>query len=164
MRRLFSLPLLFGLALLPVEALAASAAREQSRPAGNLALRNVAFCAHIGNYGNWTRFSRNVFTPGQRVFLYADIDNFTSEWTTDKAWHVITKSTITIYGKTGDRVLEIPFEPNVDTCYSLRRDYYNSYEFSIPEQCAPGPHKLKLTIKDELSGKTASSTIDFIVK
>ena len=107
MRLLFSFPLLVGLALLPVEALVAPAVREQSRPAGNLTLRNVAFCAHIGNYGNWTRFSRNVFTPGQRVFLYADIDNFTSEWTTDKAWHVITKSTITIYGKTGDRGRDI---------------------------------------------------------
>ncbi|HEV8067115.1 MAG TPA: hypothetical protein VGP76_05210 [Planctomycetaceae bacterium] len=168
MRLLFSFPLLVGLVLLPVEALSALSApavREQSRPAGSLALRNVAFCVKIHHYGSWIRFPRNAFSPGQRVFLYADIDNFTSERAADTAWRMITKSTITICDKKGEQVQEMPFQPAVDTCYSgVRRDYYNSYEFCIPEQCGPGPHKIKLTIKDELSGQTASSTVDFIVK
>jgi hypothetical protein len=49
-------------------------------------------------------------------------------------------------------------------CHTVRRDYYNSYEFSIPEECTPGPHMLTLKVEDLLSGKTASQSVDFLVK
>ncbi|HET6327906.1 MAG TPA: tetratricopeptide repeat protein [Planctomycetaceae bacterium] len=144
--------------------LATQATLERSRPDHPLQLTNVAFCDKIENYGRWTRFRRDEFTPGQPVLLYADVDNFTSERTSEGTWRAILKSTIEIFDQHGNLVQRMPFAPNEDLCQSVRRDYYNSYEFLIPSGCAPGPHTLKLTIADMLGTKTADSSIHFTVK
>jgi tetratricopeptide (TPR) repeat protein len=144
--------------------LGSPAVLDRSHPNGPLDLRNVAFCHAIENYGRWTRFKRDEFAPGKSVLLYAEVENFISARTRAGSWRVVLESTIKIYGGHGELVQEMPFAPNEDLCNSVRRDYYNSYEFNIPTDCAPGPHQLKLTIKDLLSRQTATCTADFIVK
>jgi hypothetical protein len=137
---------------------------EMSHPAGNLTLNNVAFCVTITNYGNWDRFKKDVFAPDQLILLYTEVENFSSELRTDQIWHAVMKSTITIRDARGELVKEMAFPRNDDMCHTVRRDYYNSYEFSIPEKCTPGPHMLTLKVEDLLSGKTASQSVDFLVK
>jgi hypothetical protein len=131
-----------------------------------LELRNVSFCNKIENYGRYERFKRDEFTAGQPVLLYAEVENFKSEPTADGPYRAILKSTIEIFDSTGKLVQNgrMPFAPNEDLCASPRRDYYNSYEFSIPQQISLGPHTLKLTVEDQLSQKVASYTVNFTVK
>jgi hypothetical protein len=129
-----------------------------------LELRNVSFCNKIENYGRYERFKRDEFTAGQPVLLYAEVDNFKSEPTTDGPYRAILKSTIEIFDASGKLVQTMPFAPTEDLCASPRRDYYNSYEFSIPPGIALGPHQLKLTVEDQLSQKMASYTVNFTVK
>jgi hypothetical protein len=61
-------------------------------------------------------------------------------------------------------VQSMPFAPTEDACGNPRRDYYNSYEFQIPQKIALGPHTLKLTVEDQLSQKVATYTVNFTVK
>ena len=129
-----------------------------------LELRNVAFCNKIENYGRYERFKRDEFTAGQPVLLYAEVENFKSEPTADGPYRVILKSSIEIFDSGGKLVKSMPFPPNEDLCASPRRDYYNSYEFSIPPDISLGPHTLKLTVEDQLSQKVASYTVNFTVK
>jgi hypothetical protein len=129
-----------------------------------LELRNVSFCNKIENYGRYERFKRDEFTAGQPVLLYAEVENFKSEPTADGPYRAILKSTIEIFDTGGKRVVSMPFAPNEDLCASPRRDYYNSYEFSIPQQISLGPHTLKLTVEDQLSQKVASYSVNFTVK
>jgi hypothetical protein len=129
-----------------------------------LELRNVAFCNKIENYGRYERFKRDEFTAGQPVLLYAEVENFKSEPTADGPYRAILKSTIEVFDSAGKRVVSMPFAPNEDLCASPRRDYYNSYEFSIPQQISLGPHTLKLTVEDQLSQKVASYSVNFTVK
>jgi hypothetical protein len=129
-----------------------------------LELRNVAFCNKIENYGRYERFKRDEFTAGQPVLLYAEVENFKSESTADGPYRAILKSTIEIFDTSGKLVRSMPFAPNEDLCSSPRRDYYNSYEFSIPQEISLGPHTLKLTVEDQLSQKVASYTVNFTVK
>jgi hypothetical protein len=129
-----------------------------------LALRNVSFCNKIENYGRYERFKRDEFTAGQPVLLYAEVENFKSEQTSDGPYRAILKSTIEIFDARGTLVQKMPFAPTEDLCASPRRDYYNSYEFVVPQQIALGPHTLKLTVEDQLSQKVASYTINFTVK
>jgi hypothetical protein len=129
-----------------------------------LELRNVSFCNKIENYGRYERFKRDEFTAGQPVLLYAEVENFKSEPTADGPYRAILKSTIEIFDSGGKRVVSMPFAPNEDLCASPRRDYYNSYEFSIPQQISLGPHTLKLTVEDQLSQKIASYSVNFTVK
>ncbi len=128
-----------------------------------LELRNVSFCNKIENYGRYERFKRDEFTAGQPVLLYAEVENFKSEQVND-GYRVILKSSIEIFDTAGKRVVSMPFPPNEDLCASPRRDYYNSYEFSIPQQISLGPHTLKLTVEDQLSQKVASYSVNFTVK
>jgi hypothetical protein len=148
----------------PSNALAKPAVVDRARPDGRLALRNVTFCQKIENYGRWEGFKQDEFKPGQPVLLYTEVENFCSQSQTDGAWHTVLKSTIEISDADGKLVQAMPFAPNEDLCQTMRRDYYNSYEFNIPEACAPGPHSLTLTVEDKLGHKTASRTIQFVVK
>lgn len=131
-----------------------------------LQLRNVTFCHKISSYGNYERFNRDEFSPGQPVLLYAEVDNFKSEPTADGQYRTILKSTIEIYkaGPNGDLVYREPFAATEDLCRNYRRDYFHSYEFSIPQRIALGPHVLKLTVEDQLSRKLATYSLNFTVK
>ncbi|HEX4071190.1 MAG TPA: hypothetical protein VHX68_08475 [Planctomycetaceae bacterium] len=129
-----------------------------------LELRNVAFCQKIVNYGNYERMKRDEFTPGQPVLLYAEVENFKSEPTTDGPYRTILKSTVEIFDSRGQLVQSMPYPPTDDLCASPRRDYYNSYEFAIPQRIGLGAHTLKLTVEDQISRKVATYTVNFTVK
>ena len=129
-----------------------------------LELRNVAFCQKIVNYGNYERVKRDEFTPGQPVLLYAEVENFKSEATTDGPYRTILKSTVEIFDSRGQLVQNMPYPPTDDLCASPRRDYYNSYEFAIPQRIGMGAHTLKLTVEDQISRKVATYTVNFTVK
>jgi hypothetical protein len=129
-----------------------------------LELRNVAFCQKIVNYGNYERVKRDEFTAGQLVLLYAEVENFKSDPTTDGPYRTILKSTVEIFDSRGQSVQSMPFPPTDDLCANPRRDYYNSYEFAIPQRIGLGPHTLKLTVEDQISQKVATYTVNFTVK
>jgi hypothetical protein len=129
-----------------------------------LELRNVAFCQKISSYGNYERVKRDEFTPGQSVLLYAEVENFKSEATTEGPYRTMLKSSIDIFDSHGTRVVTMPFQAPDDLCANQRRDYYNTYEFAIPQRIGIGPHTLKLTVEDQISHKVATYTVNFTVK
>ena len=137
-----------------------------------LELRNVAFCHKISSFGNFDRFPQDEFGPGQPVLVYAEVTNFKSEPTTlpnkpnQTAYRTQLKSSIEIHrlGPTGELVERFDFEPTEDLCHNHRRDYFHSYEFTIPQRISLGPHVMTLTVEDQLSGKVASYRLNFMVK
>lgn len=131
-----------------------------------LELSNVVFCHKIASFGNYERFDRDEFSPGQPVLVYAEADNFKSEPTADGQFRTILRSTIEIYkaGSNGDLVERYSFPATEDLCRNHRRDYFHSYEFSIPQRISLGPHVLKLTVEDQLSQKVATYSLNFTVK
>lgn len=142
--------------------IAATRLQEKAR----LELHNVAFCHKISGYGNYQRFKRDEFTPGQPVLLYAEVADFKSEPTTDGQFRTLMKSTLEVLegGPTGRLVESLPLTPSEDRCRNLRRDYYHSYEFTIPQSCNPGPHTLQLRVEDQLGKKTAITRLNFTVQ
>jgi len=134
------------------------------REHATLELRNMAFCRQINYFGNFERFPRDEFHPGQEALLYAEIENFKSELTVDGQYRTLLKSTIEIVSPSGEVRWQKDFPATEDLCNSHRQDYFHNYQFSIPERLPLGPHKLKLTVIDELSGKIASQSINFLVR
>lgn len=132
----------------------------------NLELRNVAFCHKIASFGNYDRFPKDEFSPGQPVLLYAELGNFHSEPTADGQFRTILKSTLEIYrpGSQGELVERLEFPATEDICRNHRRDYFHSYEFTISPKLSLGPHVLKLTVEDQLSRKVATYSMNFMVK
>ncbi len=131
-----------------------------------LELKNVAFCHKIASFGNYQRFKRDEFTPGQPVLLYAEVCNFKSEPTSDGQFRTLMKSTVEILeGSDRSRVIEtIPFPPSEDRCRNHRHDYFHSYEFAVPTGLPSGPHVLRMTVEDQLGKKSAVSTLNFTVQ
>ncbi|HEX6985220.1 MAG TPA: hypothetical protein VF170_07575, partial [Planctomycetaceae bacterium] len=147
-----------------VEQLRTAIARLQGE--ANLQLRNVAFCHKITSFGNFEKFERDEYTPGQRVLLYAELINFKSvPQPSDGLYKTQLKSTIEIFrAGQSQPAKKIEFDPTVDLCRSYRQDYFHSYELKIPADLTLGPHVLKLTVEDVQSGKLATYSVNFTVK
>jgi hypothetical protein len=137
-----------------------------------LELRNVAFCHKISSFGNFDRFPQDEFGPGQPVLVYAEVVNFKSKPTSlpqkpnEAFYQTQLKSSIEIHrlGPSGDLVERFDFEPTEDLCHNQRRDYFHSYEFTIPQRISLGPHVMTLTVEDQLNRKVATYRLNFMVK
>jgi hypothetical protein len=131
-----------------------------------LQIRNLTFCEQIDDFGSYEQFDRDHFSPGQSVLLYCEIRNFKSQPTVDGFYRTAVKSTVELYrgGVDGKLIDRNVFPTTEDLCRSLRSDYYHSYRIDLPTHLTPGPHVLKLTLQDELSGKIATETIHLTIK
>ncbi len=132
----------------------------------NLELRNGSFCQKISSFGNFERFPRDEFSPGQLVDLYLEVDNFHSEPTADGQYRTILHSKLEFHkpGPQGEMEDEIKSSSSEDLCRNHRRDFFLSQEFSIPARLATGPHVLKVIVEDQLSRKVATYALNFTVK
>ena len=131
-----------------------------------LSIRNLNFCRKISSYGNYERFRRDDFTAGQPVLVYSEVENFKSVPVADGRYRTLLKSRIEIFrgDVRGQMVDSVTFKPTEDLCRNPRRDYFHSYELTIPQDIGLGPHVLRLTIEDQLTGKQTTQTVNFIVK
>lgn len=129
-----------------------------------LELRNVVFCHKITGFGNYRRFDRDEFGPGQPVLLYGEVGNFESELSRDGQYRTVLKSSIEIARPSGEVIDTMDFKQTEDVCRNRRSDYFHSYEFTVPQSIALGPHVLTLRVKDMLTGKTASYRLQFTVR
>jgi hypothetical protein len=131
-----------------------------------LELRNVTFCHKISSFGNYEKYPRDEFSPGQEVLLYAEVANIHSEPVADGKFRTNLKSTLEIYrhGPQGELVERIDLPETVDVCRTHRRDYFHSYQFTIPAKLGLGPHVLKLSVEDQLSRRIGTYTLNFMVK
>lgn len=134
------------------------------REVADLEIRSVGFCQRILDFGIYERFPRDEFSPGQEVLVYAEIDNYRSDPTLDGRYRTVLRSTLEILSPTGEVRWKRDFPATEDLCRAPRRDYFHNYQFAIPDKLPLGPHRLKLTIFDELSGKMSSYTANFVVK
>jgi hypothetical protein len=100
------------------------------------------------------------------VLLYAEVANIHSEPVTDGKYRTSLKSTLEIYryGTQGELVEKIELPETIDLCRTHRRDYFHSYQFTIPAKLTLGPHVLKLLVEDQVSRRVASYSLNFTVK
>ena len=129
-----------------------------------LAVRNPAFITEVVSYGVYTTFENYEFTPGQRVGLYVEIENFTSK-EGPQGFRTSLKSSYQILdNRGGQRVAVDDFVPNQENCRNRRRDYFIFYEFSMPERIYSGEYTLQLTVTDVNSEKVGQAKIQFNIK
>lgn len=131
-----------------------------------LEIRTAAFSRKINGFGDFQDLERNVFTPGQPILIYAEIGNLRSEPTADGKFRSVLKSTIevTTAGDDGEILDRTELPAVEDICKSVRRDYFNSYKYTIPPQATLGRHVLILTVEDKLSQKVATYRLNFTIE
>ena len=134
--------------------------------AARLELRNVSFCYKINSFGSFDRYERDEFRAGQPVLLYAEVNNFESQPTTTGLYKTRLRSHIEVRrgNAQGDIVEQNDFPATEDLCRNLRSDYFHSYKIDLPQHLTPGPYTLVLAVEDELGGKVAIQSINFLIR
>ncbi len=127
-----------------------------------LVVRNLAFATEIQSFGVIKTFDRYEFTVGQRVLLYAEVENLRSK-VTSQGYHTKTRGRVDIFDAEGKRVAEQQFSPTEEYCRNQRRDFFVGFEFNLPSHISPGRYSLELTIQDLHSGKLGRSVVEFSI-
>ena len=127
-----------------------------------LVVQNLAFITDVQSYGAFTPFEKYEFTPGQKVLLYAEVENYKTKESA-KGHHTALRSSYQIFDSGGRRVAYHEFDTKEEHCRNRRRDFFVGYQFFLPERIYPGEHVLELTVEDLNGGKIGQSTIRFTV-
>lgn len=127
-----------------------------------LVVRNLSFVTDIQSYGVFTPFERYDFHPGQRVLLYAEVENLRSI-PTPNGYHSKSRAHIEIIDREGKRVAERSFAATEEYCRNRRRDFFLGFEFDLPSDLSPGQYTLELKVTDLHSGKVGRSVVEFTI-
>jgi hypothetical protein len=130
---------------------------------GPLVVKNLNFCTEVVSYGVFKRFEQGEFKPGQQVLLYAEVENFKSEETSE-GFHTALQSSYQILDSQGRRVAHDEFALTEEHCQNRRRDFFIRYFLTLPAMIYDGRYTLELTIEDTLGHKIGQSTIEFTVQ
>jgi hypothetical protein len=135
-------------------------ARARLSELASLRIRNLSFVESVDGFGAYEPSEGAKFTPGQKVMLYAEVENFTSN--ASEAGFATSLGTSFKVLDEGDRLVDGKQFPDVqDSCRNRRRDFHMQYELALPERIYPGPYKIELTITDHHSGKIGQATLPF---
>jgi hypothetical protein len=147
---------------------------ERLGPHADLKIEKMCFCINYQSFGVYVPIPVESprFQVGQRVKLYVELKNFTSEWR-DNAYMIYHRSTLAFLGFDGKPVTfnyrgriasALPIdEERPDKSRSPRHDFAYHYDFQIPHM-PPGFYTLVLRVTDVPTGRSAERTLDFQVK
>ena len=102
------------------------------------------------------------FTPGQKVLLYAEVDNLHIE-SSPKGYHWAVKISGQIFDSHGSRMEDYGSTTAEEISQTPRHDFFVSKLYFLP-RLVPGHYTLQMTIEDTLGHKVGQSSIDFTVK
>jgi hypothetical protein len=131
--------------------------------AAPLVIRNLVFCTEVQSFGCVKRFEKYDFRPNQEVLLYAEVENFASE-RTSQGYHTSLRSSYQIFDGRGQRVAQQSFSPTEENCQNARRDFFIGYHLRMPKRIGPGKYTLQLVIEDLMCRKTGQASIEFSVR
>lgn len=135
-----------------------------------LKIRTMAFCSEIESFGSYHVIPDSRFPAGERVLVYTEVENFASEplLASNGKFQTKLRSTLEVFPAASQpsdapaaAIVREELPTTVDLCARQRRDYFNAYTYTLPDNLQPGYYTLKVTIVDELSGSVADESIPF---
>ena len=127
-----------------------------------LAVRNLTFCTEVLRFGSFDALKSTEFTPGQKVLLYAEVDNLHIE-SSAKGYHWAVKVNGQIFDNRGNRMTDCGSTSAEEYFQTPRHDFFVSKLYYLP-RLAPACYTLQLTVEDTLGHKGGWSSINFTVK
>jgi hypothetical protein len=132
------------------------------RETAPLLVRNLSFVTDVQSYGSFKPFDKYDFRAGQRVLLYAEVENFKIK-ESNRGYHTAMQSSYRILDARGQRIAEHDFGTNEEHCQNPRRDFFIGYEFAMPKDIPAGRYTLQLTVTDLNGDKIGQSSVDFTI-
>lgn len=133
------------------------------QPLSQLSIPRVMLCDRIDGFGRVVAYRTSNFEPGQRILVYAELQNFKSELTADGKYRAEFSATIEFMREGEDEVVEeIKVPPIEDLCDVERTDYFQSFELTLP--ALEGNYLMRIQLHDQLSRQKADSKLEFSVR
>ncbi len=133
---------------------------------GNTALltvRNLTFCSSVQYYGSFEAVKSPEFTTGQKVLLYAEVENFRTE-PSPKGFHTAVKFNWQIFDARGNRVGENVAATSEETSLTPKHEFFITKWFFLPASMPSGKYTLQFTVEDVLGKKVGQSSIEMTIK
>ena len=130
---------------------------------GTLSVRNMAICTDVYGFGSYEKFDTLEFAPGDKVLVYAEVENYRS-LSTEKGFLTTLRVSYEILDSRGQRVDQIQPPDIEDYCATRRRDFHIRHFVDMPQRIYDGTHTLQLTIEDTQGQKIGQSSIEFTIK
>ena len=137
-------------------------ALEQLGEAAPLAVRNLTFCTEVARFGSFDALKSTEFTPGQKILLYAEVDNI-HVGSSAKGYHWAVNIHGQIFDDRGNRVADYGSTSAEEYYQTPRHDFFVSKLYYLPRLVA-GRYSLQLAIEDALGHKAGQAAIDFTIK
>ena len=103
------------------------------------------------------------FTPGQKVLLYAEVENFRTE-PSPKGFHTAVKFNWQILDSRGNRVGDYASATSEDHSLTPKHEFFLTKWFYLPDAIAAGRYTLQFTVEDVLGHKVGQSSIEMTVR
>ena len=141
-------------------------ASRQLQSLSKMKIRRLNFCSRIDGFGIFSVYPVSNFNAGQPLLLYAEIENYRSDVTSDGQYRSEFAAMIEFIrdGETdpiASRTIRLP--DIKDLCSTERTDYFQSYELTVPS-LSPGKYILRLRVRDQLSQQTAVTELPFEIR
>lgn len=128
-----------------------------------LEVTGLAFVTAVQSWGVYDAFEKYEFTPGQKVLLYAEVENLSAE-STPKGYRTAWRSSYQILDSSGKEIARYEYAPNEEYCRRPRRDFFIGCELSLPTEAAAGRYTLRLTVVDLIRNRVGQGTIEFSLR
>jgi hypothetical protein len=135
-------------------------------PLAALRCRRLDICSRIFSYGRVETFPSNDFEAGQPILLYAELENFTTEATPSGTRRTRFDAQVQILHEddSADPIETINLANITDEASSERSDYYQSFELTLPSHLARGTYRIRVRLRDQISGKATTEVVSFQVR
>lgn len=134
-------------------------------PLADLRIRRMDICSRILSYGRIEAFPSNDFDPGRPLLLYVELENFGTQTTQTGHYLASFDATLQIFEKGKDTPREtIRLTDITDESTSVRTDYFQSYDLTLPSHLMAGEYEIRLKLRDKVTGKIARAKVAFQVR
>ncbi len=128
-----------------------------------LTVRNLTFCTAVQYYGSFDAVKAAEFTPGQKVLIYAEVENFHTE-PSPKGFHTAVKFNWQILDSHGNRVGDYVSATSEDQSLTPKHEFFLTKWFYLPDSMPSGRYTLQFTVEDVLGHKVGQSSIEMTVR
>ncbi len=137
----------------------------QLEPVSSLSMRRLDFCERIHGFGSIESRSSTTFDPGNRMMIYAEVENLATELTDFGTYRTVFSGTLELWAAGGNEAIrKDTIEPNESESTSRRVDYYLSANVKLPSHLPPGEYEMRLTLQDDLNNRQTSGVLKFSVQ
>jgi hypothetical protein len=131
---------------------------------GELGFRNFTFCSNILGFGSYVPLSGAALDKsGELLVYYEPVNVFTSK--KEGLYEIWYTQSMALLSEKGEVLQDWPNA--LDFHYTARvpvMDLFAQNSVTLGGQVPPGKYRFKAVLKDKLSGKSATKTMDFEVR